>query len=141
MAVPPAGFALAHAFLALTWVWFPMLLGWAAKGTILRFGGMKQFRAWIPFFLGLILGDIVIGVFSSGRSSAGRSGWISTCFFLDRWAHRGAPAAMPEHAAVRRAALARGRLREKRETLELVIQRVEAALLLAGNEVVATLVL
>ena len=58
----PAGFALAHAFLALTWVWFPMLLGWAAKGTILRFGGMKQFRAWIPFFLGLILGDIVIGV-------------------------------------------------------------------------------
>jgi len=62
VAVPPAGFALAHAFLALTWVWFPMLLGWAAKGTILRFGGMKQFRAWIPFFLGLILGDIVIGV-------------------------------------------------------------------------------
>jgi hypothetical protein len=46
----------------MTWVWFPMLLGWAAKGIILRFGGMKLFRAWIPFFLGLILGDIVIGV-------------------------------------------------------------------------------
>ena len=58
----PAGFALAHAFLALTWVWFPMLLGWAAKGIILRFGGIKQFRAGIAFFLGLILGDIVIGV-------------------------------------------------------------------------------
>jgi ABC-type nickel/cobalt efflux system permease component RcnA len=58
----PAGFALAHAFLALTWVWFPMLLGWAAKAIILRFGGMKQYRAGIPFFIGLILGDIVIGV-------------------------------------------------------------------------------
>jgi hypothetical protein len=58
----PAGFALAHAFLALTWVWFPMFIGWAAKAIILRFGGMKQYRAGIPFFLGLILGDIVIGV-------------------------------------------------------------------------------
>src|SRR5207302_767978 len=34
---------------------------------------------------------------------------------------RGAPAAMPEHAAVRRAALARGRLREKREALEAAL--------------------
>jgi hypothetical protein len=39
-----------------------MLLGWAAKAIILRFGGMKQYRAGIPFFIGLILGDIVIGV-------------------------------------------------------------------------------
>jgi hypothetical protein len=39
-----------------------MLLGWAAKAIILRFGDIKQYRAGIPFFLGLILGDIVIGV-------------------------------------------------------------------------------
>jgi hypothetical protein len=58
----PTGFALAHAFLAMTWVWFPMLLGWAAKAIILRYGGMKLYRAWIPFFLGLLLGDVVIGV-------------------------------------------------------------------------------
>ena len=58
----PTGFALAHAFLAMTWVWFPMLMGWAAKAIILRYGGMKLYRAWIPFFLGLLLGDVVIGV-------------------------------------------------------------------------------
>ncbi len=58
----PAGSALAHAYLAMTWVWFPMLMGWAAKAAILRSGGMKLYRAWIPLFLGLILGDIVIGV-------------------------------------------------------------------------------
>lgn len=58
----PTGFALAHAFLAMTWVWFPMLMGWAAKAIILRYGGMKLYRAWIPFFFGLLLGDVVIGV-------------------------------------------------------------------------------
>lgn len=58
----PAGFALAHAFLAMTWVWFPMLMGWAVKALVLRYGGMRLFRRWIPFFLGLILGDIFIGV-------------------------------------------------------------------------------
>jgi hypothetical protein len=46
----------------MTWVWFPMLLSWAAKALILRYGGMKAFRACIPFFLGLLLGDVVIGV-------------------------------------------------------------------------------
>jgi hypothetical protein len=58
----PSGFVLAHAGLAMTWVWFPMLMGWAAKTLILRYGGMKAFRAGIPLFLGLLLGDIVVGV-------------------------------------------------------------------------------
>jgi hypothetical protein len=58
----PSGFALAHTGLAMIWVWFPMLVGWAAKAFILRYGGMRSFRAGVPFALGLILGDIVIGV-------------------------------------------------------------------------------
>lgn len=58
----PAGFAMAHAGLTMAWAWFPMLMGWAAKATILRWGGMKLYRAGVPFFLGLLLGDIVIGV-------------------------------------------------------------------------------
>jgi hypothetical protein len=58
----PSGYVLAHAGLAMTWVWFPMLMGWALKSVVLRYGGMKLYRAWIPFFLGLILGDIGIGV-------------------------------------------------------------------------------
>jgi uncharacterized protein DUF6785/uncharacterized protein DUF6784 len=58
----PSGFALAQAGAAMQWVWFPTLLGWGVKAAILRYGGMKLYRAWIPFFLGLLLGDIVIGV-------------------------------------------------------------------------------
>jgi Ca2+/Na+ antiporter len=58
----PSGFAMAHAGLTLAWVWSPILIGWAVKTIILRYGGMKLYRAWVPFFLGLLLGDIVIGV-------------------------------------------------------------------------------
>jgi hypothetical protein len=53
---------MAHAGLTMAWAWFLMLMGWAAKATILRWGGMKLYRAGVPFFLGLLLGDIVIGV-------------------------------------------------------------------------------
>ena len=54
----PAGFALAQAGFGIHWVWFPVLLGWAAKALLLRYGGVRTFRQGIPFFLGLILGDI-----------------------------------------------------------------------------------
>jgi len=56
----PTGFALAHAGYAMPWVWCPMFLGWLAKSLLLRYGGMKLYRSAIPFFMGLILGDIVI---------------------------------------------------------------------------------
>ena len=58
----PSGFALAQAGAAMQWVWFPTLIGWVLKALILRYGGMRLYRAWIPCFLGLLLGDIVIGV-------------------------------------------------------------------------------
>jgi len=54
----PAGFALAQAGFGINWVWFPTLLGWAAKALILRYGGTRVYRRGVPFFLGLILGDI-----------------------------------------------------------------------------------
>jgi hypothetical protein len=56
----PTGFALAHAGWTMPWVWFPTLLGWAAKTLILRYGGMRAFQRGIPIFMGLLLGDIVI---------------------------------------------------------------------------------
>jgi hypothetical protein len=58
----PAGFALAQAGYALPWVWFPTLMGWAAKALILRYGGMNLYRRAIPVFLGFIFGDIAIAV-------------------------------------------------------------------------------
>ncbi len=41
----------------LSFIWFPMLLCWALKLGILRYGGLQAYRKAIPFFAGLILGD------------------------------------------------------------------------------------
>lgn len=61
----PAGFALAQAGAAMQWVWFAMLLGWGMKLLILRYGGIRIFRQCMPFFMGLIIGDVVIASFWS----------------------------------------------------------------------------
>ena len=34
--------------------------GWLARLTIFRLAGTKGYRRWLPFFLGLILGDLLI---------------------------------------------------------------------------------
>ncbi len=56
----PAGYALAVSF-ALDYFWFCFFIAWAIKALLVRFGGMKSYHAAIPFFLGLILGDYVVG--------------------------------------------------------------------------------
>ena len=55
-----AGYALSGSFY-MDWVWFPFLMGWTTKGLILRFGGFYMYRQLRPFFLGLILGEFIIG--------------------------------------------------------------------------------
>lgn len=42
-------------------LWFPFFISWTIKWIILRFGGMKAYRKAIPFFLGLVLGEFVMG--------------------------------------------------------------------------------
>lgn len=42
-------------------VWTSIIVGWALKGIILKYGGLKAYRVGVPFFVGLILGDQVIG--------------------------------------------------------------------------------
>lgn len=42
-------------------IWFPIFLAWLAKWLILRYGGLKSHRRAIPFFLGLILGEFIVG--------------------------------------------------------------------------------
>ena len=56
----PAGFAMAHAGYTLPWVWFPTFIGWAVKGILLRYGGVRLYRRAIPIFLGLIFGDVLM---------------------------------------------------------------------------------
>jgi hypothetical protein len=38
-------------------LWFTVFLGWLAKYIILRYGGAKYYQRFLPFFLGLILGQ------------------------------------------------------------------------------------
>jgi len=56
----PVGYALAVSY-AMDYFWFAFFLSWLAKALIVRLGGMKAHNTAIPFFLGLILGDYVMG--------------------------------------------------------------------------------
>jgi len=42
-------------------VWMPMVIAWAAKMIVLRYGGLRGYRRALPVFLGLILGETIVG--------------------------------------------------------------------------------
>lgn len=56
----PAGYAIGMAF-GLDYIWFPILMSWACKTLILRYQGLAGYRRAIPFFVGLVLGEFVVG--------------------------------------------------------------------------------
>jgi len=56
----PVGLAVSSSW-AMGYMWFPLLLAWVAKLIILRAAGLTGYRAALPFFLGLILGEFVVG--------------------------------------------------------------------------------
>jgi hypothetical protein len=56
----PAGYALGTAF-GLDYIWFPIMISWTIKVLILRYWGLKGYRTMIPFFVGLVLGEFLIG--------------------------------------------------------------------------------
>jgi len=56
----PAGYALAISY-AMDYFWFAFFVSWLIKFILLRMGGLKTHRKAAPFFLGLILGDYVLG--------------------------------------------------------------------------------
>jgi hypothetical protein len=55
----PLGYALA-ATNSMEYMWCPFFLAWLAKLITVRYGGIRAYRAALPFFLGLILGDYVV---------------------------------------------------------------------------------
>ena len=55
----PVGFAIAVGWLT-SQIWFSALIAWILKLVIVRFGGVHFFQSMKPFFLGLILGEVVI---------------------------------------------------------------------------------
>jgi len=57
----PVGYAVAFTERTIHWIWAPMLIGWSAKILALKYGGVRTYRKFLPFFLGLILGDFFMG--------------------------------------------------------------------------------
>jgi hypothetical protein len=55
----PLGYAVA-ANSSMDYMWFPFFIAWLTKTLILRYGGITAYRRFLPFFLGLILGDYVV---------------------------------------------------------------------------------
>ena len=54
----PAGYVLANTG-TMYWLWCPFLIAWLCKVIITRYAGIKGYRAALPFFLGLVLGDYI----------------------------------------------------------------------------------
>ena len=56
----PVGYAISSSW-SMNCLWLPILIAWAIKAIILRYFGFKSFQAAIPFALGLVLGEFVVG--------------------------------------------------------------------------------
>jgi len=57
----PAGYAIASSTWTMSMLWFSIFLSWLIKKTILQFGGIRLYRKAFPFFLGMLLGDYLVG--------------------------------------------------------------------------------
>ncbi len=60
----PIGYAISGSW-SMNLVWMPLLIAWLLKGSVLKWGGLRLYRTVLPFFLGLILGDVMTGCFWS----------------------------------------------------------------------------
>lgn len=56
----PIGYAISGSW-SMNLVWMPLLFAWIVKGCLLRYGGVRLYRLAMPFFLGLILGQVLVG--------------------------------------------------------------------------------
>jgi len=56
----PVGLAVSSSW-AMRYMWLSLFIAWLCKVAILRAGGLNLYRRALPFFLGLIFGEFVIG--------------------------------------------------------------------------------
>lgn len=56
----PVGYAIANTN-TMTSTWLPFFIAWLTKLLVLRYGGARLYRTLLPFFLGLIAGDLLGG--------------------------------------------------------------------------------
>lgn len=60
----PLGYAVANSW-GMAQIWVPVTIGWLLKASVMRYGGLRLYRVAVPFFLGLILGEMLVGCFWS----------------------------------------------------------------------------
>lgn len=56
----PIGYAISGSW-SMNLVWLPIMIAWVIKVAILRYGGLRLYRTALPFFFGLILGEMIVG--------------------------------------------------------------------------------
>ena len=56
----PLGYAMANSW-GMANLWCCLFVAWFLKAVILKQGGLQSYRRAIPFFLGLALGDYILG--------------------------------------------------------------------------------
>lgn len=56
----PVGYAVSSSW-SMNLLWVALLIAWLIKLVVLRYGGLKLYRQVLPFFLGIILGECVVG--------------------------------------------------------------------------------
>ena len=56
----PLGFAVSTSY-SIGMLWVPMLIAWLVKLITLKSGGLKAYRVVLNFFMGLLLGDFIVG--------------------------------------------------------------------------------
>jgi len=59
----PAGYVIGVAPGTTDVIWFPLFLAMVTKWIILRHGGIRAYRRAVPFFIGLVLGEALMGCF------------------------------------------------------------------------------
>jgi hypothetical protein len=65
MAIPwfpfhPVGYAVSSSW-SMHRLWICLFVAWLIKLVLLRYGGLQTYRRALPFFMGLILGECVVG--------------------------------------------------------------------------------
>lgn len=58
----PLGYALSTSWTTMVF-WFPMLVAWAVKSLVVRYGGMRLYSRLRPLFLGMVFGEFTAAVF------------------------------------------------------------------------------
>ncbi len=59
----PAGYVLGVSSGTIDVYWFALFICWLIKLLVLKHGGVKSYRKVVPFFMGLVLGDFVVGCY------------------------------------------------------------------------------